>query len=111
MIVPSNVSKGGRGNVKVLNYVNWIEIDESTHDSSSVIAFKLLQMCGVKTILLAGFDGFSANINDNYYDTNLRRPVTVEQAEKRNAYYKNLIERVAKHGVSVEFITPSRYEQ
>ena len=111
VIVPSNVSKGGRGNVKVLNYVNWIEVDDSTHDSSSVIAFKLLQACGVKTILLAGFDGFSSNINDNYYDTNMRRPVTVEQAKKRNAYYKNLIERVIESGVSVEFITPSRYEQ
>ncbi len=111
VIVPSNVSKGGRGNVKVLNYVNWIEIDETTHDSSSVIAFKLLQTCGVKTILLAGFDGFSANINDNYYDTNLRRPVTVEQAGKRNAYYKDLIERIINSGVNVEFVTPSRYDK
>ena len=110
VIVPSNVSKGGRGNVKVLNYVNWIEVDETTHDSSSVIALKLLQACGIKSILLAGFDGFSSNINDNYYDTSMRRPVTVEQAEKRNAYYKCLIERVVKSGVSIEFITPSKYE-
>ena len=110
VIVPSNVSKGGRGNVKVLNYTNWIEVDETTHDSSSVIALKLLQTCRIKSILLAGFDGFSSNINDNYYDTSMRRPITVEQAEKRNAYYKHLIERVIKSGVSVDFITPSKYE-
>ena len=110
VIVPSNVSKGGRGNVKVLNYTNWIEVDDTTHDSSSVIALKLLQTCRIKSILLAGFDGFSSNINDNYYDTSMRRPITVEQAEKRNAYYKHLIERVIKSGVSVDFITPSKYE-
>ena len=110
VIVPSNVSKGGRGNVKVLNYVNWIEVDETTHDSSFVIILKLLQACGTKSILLAGFDGFSSNINDNYYDTSMRRPVTVEQAKKRNVYYKKLIERVAENGIEIDFITPSKYE-
>lgn len=110
IIVPSNVSKGGRGNVKILNYSNWIEVDEQTHDSSAVMALKLLQACGVERIMLAGFDGFSSNINDNYYDLNMRRPVTVEQAERRNAYYKELIHRVEDTGISVDFITPSRYE-
>lgn len=110
VIVPSNVSKGGRGNVKILNYANWIEIDERTHDSSAVIALKLLQSCGVKEILLAGFDGFSVDINENYYDPNLRRPVSAEQANIRNEYYKDLISRVRKNGVNVQFITPSLYE-
>lgn len=110
IIVPSSVSKGGRGNVKILNYANWIEVDDQTHDSSSVIAMKLLQSCGVSEILLAGFDGFSVNINDNYYDPNMRRPVSAEQAERRNAYYKNLIDRVRQSGVQVEYITPSLYE-
>lgn len=78
LIVPSSVTKGGRGNVKILNYGNWIDIDEdkNTHDSSSVIALKLLQSCGVKNIILAGFVGFSSDINKNYYDENMRRPVS-----------------------------------
>lgn len=109
IIVPSSVSKGGRGNVRILNYANWIEIDDQTHDSSTVIAMKLLQFCGVTDILLAGFDGFSANINDNYYDPNMRRPVTPAQAEKRNSYYKELFSRVRNNGIRVEFITPSLY--
>lgn len=112
LIVPSSVTKGGRGNVKILNYSNWIDIDEdrSTHDSSSVVALKLMQSCGVKNIMLAGFDGFSSDINKNYYDENMRRPVSVERAEKRNKYYKKLIEGVRKSGISVEFVTPSIYQ-
>ena len=110
IIVPSSVSKGGRGTVKILNYANWIEVDERTHDSSAVIALKLLQACGVESILLAGFDGFSVNINDNYYDPNMRHPVNAEQADRRNAYYKCLIGRVRESGIKVEFITPSLYE-
>jgi 4-hydroxy 2-oxovalerate aldolase len=110
IIVPSNVSKGGRGSVKVLNYANWIEVDERTHDSSSVIALKLLQACKVKKILLAGFDGFSIDINDNYYEKSLRRPVNSEQAERRNAYYKSFIKRISDSGIEISFVTPSLYQ-
>ena len=110
VIAPSSVSKGGRGNVKILNYADWIEVDERTHDSSSVIALKLLKACGVDTVLLAGFDGFSTNINENYYDPNMRHPVSVEQAERRNAYYKGFIDKMKQDGMKIKFITPSKYE-
>lgn len=110
VIVPSSVSKGGRGNVKILNYSNWIEVGERTHDSSAVIAMNLLKACGVKEILLAGFDGFSTNINENYYDPNMRYPVKQEQATRRNAYYKDFIRRMREGGITVTFITPSLYE-
>ena len=110
IFVCSNISKGGRGNVKILNYKNWIEVDERTHDSSSVIALNLLKACGVKSVKLAGFDGFSVNINENYFDPNMRRPVTVEQVERRNRYYKDFINRVRENGINVEFVTPSKYE-
>lgn len=110
IIVPSSVSKGGRGTVKILNYANWIDVDERTHDSSAVMAFKLLQTCGVKKIILAGFDGFSININENYYDPNLRHPVNAEQAERRNKYYKALIRRLYEGGIDIKFLTPSMYQ-
>ena len=110
IIVPSNISKGGRGNVKILNYSNWIEVDEYIYDSSLVIILNLLMTCKIEEIIMAGFDGFSPNINDNYYDPDMRRPVNTDQANRRNAYYKNLIQRVRKKGINVEFITPSLYE-
>lgn len=110
IIVTSNVSKGGRGDVKVLNYANWIDVDENTHDSSFVIVLNLLNYCGVDNVLLAGFDGFSPNINDNYYFPELRRPVNEQQAESRNKYYKKLIERFKEKGINFNFVTHSLYQ-
>ena len=111
VITTSNVLKGARGKIRILNYKNWIEVsDGRTHDSSSVIMLNLLQACGVREVLLAGLDGFSVNINENYSDPNLRRPVSVEQVERRNAYYKRFIAAVAAAGVKVTFVTPSKYE-
>lgn len=110
VIVPSSVSSEKRDNILLLNYSNWIEIDERTHDSSSVIALNLLKTCGVKNILLAGFDGFSDSINENYYDPDLRHPVTAEQQERRNLYYKGLISRIRNSGIDIRFLTASKYE-
>lgn len=110
IIVPSNVSKGGHGNVKILNYANWIEVDERTHDSSAVIAMNLLKACGVTEVLLAGFDGFEVNINENYYDPNMRYPVSIEQVERRNSYYKKFFQNKREMGMNITFVTPSKYE-
>lgn len=110
IIVPSSVTTTSCERVSVLNYKNWVEMDENTHDSSAVMCFNLLLACGVKEILLAGFDGFSSNINENYYNQNMRHPVNVEQAERRNWYYKTLIQRIREQGVKVKFLTPSKYE-
>lgn len=109
IIAPSNVSKGGRGSVKILNYSNWIEVDERTHDSSAVIAMNLLKSCGIKVLLLAGFDGFSVDINQNYYDPNMRHPVNQEQAARRNEYYRNFIHKIAASGVEIKYLTSSLY--
>ena len=110
VIVPSNISKGGRGNVLVINYSNWIEVDDRTHDSSFVIVANLLKACGAQHILLAGFDGFSPDINENYHDASLRRPVTARQAARRNEYYKAFVARMRNSGIEVEFVTPSKYQ-
>lgn len=110
IIVCSNVSKGGRGNVKILNYKNWIEVDERTHDSSSVIALNLMRACHVQEVLLAGFDGFSIDINMNYYNSDMRRPISSEQVEQRNRYYKSFIQKIKKDGIEVSFVTPSLYQ-
>lgn len=110
VLVCSNISKGGRGNVKILNYSNWIEVDERTHDSSAVIALNLLKSCGVRDVLLAGMDGFSVDINDNYFDPEMRRPVNGEQVARRNRYYRMFIENKRKEGINITFVTRSMYE-
>jgi 4-hydroxy 2-oxovalerate aldolase len=109
VIVTSNISKGGRGSVKILDYKKWIVIDESTFDSSGVIALNLLKACETKEVLLAGFDGFSTNINSNYCNPALRHPVTEVDAELRNKFFKKFVGEIRKV-LNVTFITDTRYE-
>lgn len=110
IITTSNVSKGARGKVSILDYKKWIDIQEGTQDSSAVICLNLLKYIGITEIMLAGFDGFSININENYADPNLRRPVNEEQAHQRNSYYKSFIGSLKQLGIDIKFLTPSLYD-
>ena len=110
IITTSSVSKEQKENVKILNYSKWIKIDEQTHDSSLVIVLNLLQTCDVREVMLIGFDGFSANINENYYDSNMRRPVNINQVKERNQFNKAFIKSKREAGMNIRFLTPSVYE-
>lgn len=109
LIVMSSISKGRLENTRVLNYESWIEKNGKTYDSSSVAAFKLAEMSGCKKIYLAGFDGFSVGINENYYDPGMRVPVLEKQAKDRNRFYSQRIKKILDSGIDVQFVTPSKY--
>lgn len=114
IIVPSSVREATEkehDGVKVLSYRRWIETDENTHDTSFVIMLNLLKFFRVREIFLAGFDGFSLNINDNYIDANMRRPANAEEVDKRNAYNRNFVRNMRQSGITMHFLTPSMYDE
>lgn len=112
IIAPSNVVMGNKGdNISEIDYEKWIAKESgTTYDSSGVMSILLMERLGVSEIILAGFDGFSANINDNYFEKTMRNPVSEEQAETRNRFYADFIEKVQKK-TRVTFLTKSKYER
>lgn len=110
IIVTSNVSRTPEENIKVVNYKEWIKIENGVKDSALVIIFNILHALDVKEVYLAGFDGFSANINENYIDKNMRRPVTDEQARERNTFFAQFICGM-KETMQIEFLTESLYNK
>ncbi|MDD6157405.1 MAG: pyruvate carboxyltransferase [Lachnospiraceae bacterium] len=114
VIVTSNVTRTPvaefDGQVQVIDYKEWIHTEDGVNDSALVVVFNLLREIGVKEVYLAGFDGFSVNINENYMDPNLRRPVTEEQAKERNEFFKKFIAETKKD-IQLIFLTESMYNE
>ena len=109
VLASSNIVKNKKKNTYILNYKKWITIDQNgTWDSSSVILINFLRACGVKHFILAGFDGFVLNINDNYYEHGLRQSMNERQVNLRNDFYTKFFKEISKSAV-VEYITPSLY--
>lgn len=110
IIATSGVCDNSTGNVLVIDYEKWITVENGVQDSSGIVALKLMTACGASELLLAGFDGFSTNMNLNYYDKSMRRPVSEEQATQRNNYFRSYVKRL-RATIPVTFITKSLYEE
>ena len=108
LLISSNITTD---NDLVINYKNWIEKYNGTiFDSSAVFALKLACFCKVNSITLAGLDGFSTNINSNYFNKNLRRGLSEIEVNKRNNFYRFFIKNISQE-IKINFITPSLYEK
>jgi 4-hydroxy 2-oxovalerate aldolase len=114
VIVTSNVHREVEaqfeGQIQVLDYKEWTKTEYGINDSAIVIMFNILKAIGVKTVYLAGFDGFSSNINENYMDRNLRRPVTEEQANERNEFFREFLKNMSEK-MTITFLTESLYNK
>lgn len=110
IITTSGVADKVVDNVYILDYKRWVDVDNGVNDSSGIVALKLVSACGAKEILLAGFDGFSVDINKNYYDKTMRRPVTEEEANTRNNYFRSFVTNL-RNKVNITYITKSLYEE
>lgn len=109
IIVTSGVYEINGDSILVIDYGKWVTLENGVQDSSGIVALKLITACGASEILLAGFDGFSTNINQNYYDKTMRRPVSEEQAQQRNEYFRLYLKRL-REKIPVRFLTKSLYE-
>ena len=110
VITTSNVTCLPNDRIQIIDYQKWVVVDGEVQDSSGTFTLNLLSACGPRELLLAGFDGFHVNINKNYYDKSMNHPITAEQAEKRNAYYRKFIKKLRTE-VPVRFLTESLYEE
>ena len=110
IIATSGICNQPKENVSIIDYKKWITVENGVNDSSGIVALKLMEACGASEILLAGFDGFSVDINRNYYDKTMRRPVTEEQARRRNEYFRTYVRRL-RENTPVTYLTKSLYEE
>ena len=92
----------------MINYFRWITIDQETRDSAGYLVINLLTELGAKKIFLAGFDGFTVDLNENYYNESLKRILTPEQVKNLNQAFESYIKRKQKDN-DITFITDSIY--
>ena len=111
IICPSNIVKDILENVKVISYKKWTNIDGNgkTHDSSFAIIANILIYFKIKKLYLAGFDGVSLDISKNYYENDMRRPLSRESAKQFNEEQVAIINKLKKNNIEILFLTETNY--
>ena len=67
-VITSNVCTKESERISVINYVEYLNEEQIIVDNAGLMCINFVRKLGASNILLAGFDGFSAQCSDNYYE-------------------------------------------
>ncbi len=91
-----------------VNYGALVESGQTESDNATLMLLRLLAKIGITQLSIAGFDGFSADLHDNYYDENYINSTITEIFEERNKNIRMQLALIRKH-INIQFLTPTRY--
>ncbi len=90
-----------------LNYLSYVD-ESSVGDNVALILFRLLIKIGIRSISIAGFDGYSENSQENYADTDLINLESINDIYIKNQKIKNYLNSI-EGKLEINFITKSIY--
>ena len=107
IVVTSNIQIEDSEIWKV-NYSSYLNDDLVIYDNSGTMCLNLLKKIGVKSVKLAGFDGFSLNKMENYYSANILMDVENEKAIQMNEAISEKMKQLKKV-MDISSLTESKY--
>ena len=109
VIITSNLLDVGFEEQLVINYSDYLSQNPIISDNAGLILLHFLCKINVKEVNLVGFDGFSMNGLENYYDSEFTNSTEYENLiEKTNAIADEI--KKLSNKMKVNFLTKSRYE-
>jgi len=109
IVATSNIISRGNSSLVVVNYASYTNEEEIISDNAGLMCINLLNKLDVPKILLAGFDGFSANLKKNYFAANMYLDVESERLMLMNQAIANKLAQLNKQ-IKIEFFTNSLYD-
>ena len=91
-----------------ISYDKYLNEFENVRDNAALMLINFLISENVKEIAVAGLDGYSANLNDNYFDCSMIIQSEEKILEKRNEGIVKFI-RSLPENIKVYSITETRY--
>ncbi len=110
VIVTSNIKFKNVEKTLTVNYGDYTPDDPIITDNSGIMLLNLMQKLGVKDVALAGFDGFTVNRMDNYYNDSLVNSASLDELLSRSNAIANHLQSL-KQVMNIDFITDSMYRE
>lgn len=111
-IVVSSIKTQSDDGENIVNYNMLIKRGWEHFDNAVIMCLRLLNKLHVTDIALAGFDGFSNNYSESYFDISLPSLNTDENWDNLNKEIKSMFQdfkEVTKNSIKISFVTKSIY--
>lgn len=108
VVATSNLTNELTENVSFVNYAKYLG-EGNAADNVGALLIRLLNEVGVKSVALAGFDGFYTDSSENYCVDSFKSLMDMKAVIQKN---KNIARqlKIALNHIPYKFITPTRYE-
>lgn len=110
VVATSNLSPITDEDYYFINYASLINTDFKEIDNAGMMILKLLQLLGKNDVTLAGYDGYTPNVRDNYYSEEMIISQSSETLQKRNEDIREQIKQY-QQTMHIDFLTPSQYTE
>lgn len=107
LIKTSNIKNGNVEGI-VVNYSDLLNDVEAVEDNAGMMLIKLLIDIGVEKIKMAGLDGYSHDIYDNFAKKDLAFIKNAAVMDAMNSGMEKMLNRFAEV-IDIEFITTPRF--
>lgn len=108
VVCASNVTEAKEKVDYVVNFANLKSDVDAIYDNPLVLLLNLCARLGVKSVALAGFDGYSDKIDECYYSEYAKLLYDKRNVGLRNSELKKFIASF-KGRIEIKAITPSKY--
>ena len=106
LIVSSNIDQ--EAVAMRINYASYLGEEDLVADNPALMVIRLMIAIGVKRIMVAGLDGYSALAEDNYYDPMLALGTSISVKMQKNELIRKEL-KLLRSRADVSFLTPSKY--
>lgn len=89
-------------------YHDLLSGEEAVRDNAGLMAIKFLVEYGVKQIYLAGFDGYSHDVSDNYADSHMAFVTRNAVLDAMNEGMKKVLKQYSRK-IQITFLTESKH--
>lgn len=110
VIVTSNITIDSDGAFSVVNFSSYINEEQCIADNAGLMCINFLKKIGVHELTLAGFDGFSTNFDNNFYELSMSMDVETERLMNMNSATAKKIAQLKKQ-INILFLTESIYRE
>ena len=92
-----------------VNYASYLGEKDLIADNPTLMLIRLLESIGIKRVAVAGFDGYSASAEDNYFDPSLALGSSIAVKMRKNELIRNEVKELRKT-LDIGFLTESKYD-
>lgn len=110
IIVTSNILTESDENIFIVDYSSYINEEQCISDNAGLMCINLLKKIGVCEIILAGFDGFSYDNRDNFFEPSMYMDTESERHMNIDIAISKKLAQLSTQ-MKISFLTDSIYKE